>query len=531
MARRKSTSPKKAPPKSAAGTASTRSSGRGSAKSSGRRPATLRARTPARRSFDWAFWRRLRVPGTPAQRAWAGGFLLLIVAGLLFLGQLAGHREHLAAGLIARLHVALGWGAYAVPLALAAVGGWLIALGLGYRIRVPWLRLVGVGILLAIALGLTQRFGGLPTTQVGLARGGGAAGHWLDTTLSAALGGAGAAIVLIAVGLVALSLALEITLSEVLGAVALLARGWREAWARIRVERATPAPATLPLPLTAPSPAPARPADEPVAGSAEEPAPAPPRPRPQAPLAEEAPAVAPPPAKGKQAKTAPPAPEPPAEPEDLPAWQVEPGPWDVPRVEDVLKAYRDGHVNVSELRARSRLIEHTLVSLGVPVSVVEVNPGPAVTQFGLEPGYTERKDRQGRTTRSKVKVSRIQGLSNDLALALAASPIRIEAPVPGKSVVGVEVPNSEAALVGLRGVLESPEYRAMRSPLAVVGRDVSTSGGGRPRIAAPPADRRIHRGGQERLRERVDRLAPVPQLARGPAPPDGGSQAGGALRL
>ncbi len=90
-----------------------------------------------------------------------------------------------------------------------------------------------------------------------------------------------------------------------------------------------------------------------------------------------------------------------------------------------------------------------------------------MTQFGLEPGFTERTNRQGRTVRSKVKVERIQGLSNDLALALAASPIRIEAPVPGKAVVGVEVPNSTPAIVGLRGVLESPEYRAQRSPLAV----------------------------------------------------------------
>jgi S-DNA-T family DNA segregation ATPase FtsK/SpoIIIE len=90
---------------------------------------------------------------------------------------------------------------------------------------------------------------------------------------------------------------------------------------------------------------------------------------------------------------------------------------------------------LSDIREKTHIIEETLRSLGVPVTVVEVNPGPVVTQFGLEPGYVERRDR-GQGARVKVKVSRIAALSNDLALALAASSIRIEAPVPGKGIVG-----------------------------------------------------------------------------------------------
>jgi S-DNA-T family DNA segregation ATPase FtsK/SpoIIIE len=428
-------------------------------RAAGRRPASL---------MDAL--RRLRLPGSPAQRAWAGGFALLVLAALVFLGQLAGHREHLAAGLLERLHVALGWGAYAVPLALAAVGGALLARGLGVRFAVPWARLGGGVVVLGVALGLTERWGSLPATGEGLARGGGAAGNWLDATLTGALGGAGAAVVLLAVGLVGASLTLGLTLSEVVAALGRLAARLRATWDGLRARR--PAPSMPPLPLFEQAPDLAAPPPAPA-----EAPPAPPkRPRPAeaqgaqaAQDASSAPAARP-------AKAPKPAPVPPsaAPVEDLPAWRPEPGPWDVPRPADVLAAHRDGQVNVAELRARSRLIEHTLNALGVPVSVVEVNPGPAVTQFGLEPGYIERKDRQGRSTRSKVKVSRIQGLSNDLALALAASPIRIEAPVPGKSVVGVEVPNSEPALVGLRGVLESDEYRAQRSPLAVaLGRDVS----------------------------------------------------------
>ena len=83
--------------------------------------------------------------------------------------------------------------------------------------------------------------------------------------------------------------------------------------------------------------------------------------------------------------------------------------------------------------------------------MVEVNQGPAVTQFGLRPGTIVRKDRKGEEKHIKVRVSQIQALSNDLSLALAASPIRIEAPVPGRDFVGVEVPNVQISLVSLRG--------------------------------------------------------------------------------
>ncbi|NOZ26847.1 MAG: DNA translocase FtsK [Chloroflexi bacterium] len=120
-------------------------------------------------------------------------------------------------------------------------------------------------------------------------------------------------------------------------------------------------------------------------------------------------------------------------------------------------------------RDRANLIERTLSSFGVPVRVVEVNVGPAVTQFGVEPLYIERGGR-----RRKVRVSRIQALANDLALALAAPAVRIEAPVPGRPYVGIEVPNSNTALVNLRGIMESPEFQRLRSPLAIaLGRGVS----------------------------------------------------------
>ncbi|MCA9856413.1 MAG: hypothetical protein KC458_03960, partial [Dehalococcoidia bacterium] len=126
---------------------------------------------------------------------------------------------------------------------------------------------------------------------------------------------------------------------------------------------------------------------------------------------------------------------------------------------------------------RAQLIEQTLFSFGVDAKVVEINEGPTVTQFGVEPGWdvktktvTERDaagsvltdaDGQPRTnevevSRTRIRVNRITALQNDLALALAAPALRIEAPVPGKAMVGIEVPNGSTTVVTMRQILESP---------------------------------------------------------------------------
>lgn len=128
----------------------------------------------------------------------------------------------------------------------------------------------------------------------------------------------------------------------------------------------------------------------------------------------------------------------------------------------------------ADIRDKTRIIEETLESFGVPASVVETNQGPTVTQFGLDPGFIERRLAGGDVQRQRVRVARIASLVDDLALALAAAPIRIEAPVPGRSVVGLEVPNKEVSLVSLRAVMESPEFTSIDSQLAIaLGEDVS----------------------------------------------------------
>ena len=120
-----------------------------------------------------------------------------------------------------------------------------------------------------------------------------------------------------------------------------------------------------------------------------------------------------------------------------------------------------GEVKVSEadIKTKARIIENTLRSFNVEAVVREVNTGPAVTQFALEPGVG-------------VRVSRIIALEKDLALALAAPDIRIEAPIPGQSRIGIEVPNVSLQVVGLRGIMESEVFHSARGRLRIaLGRD------------------------------------------------------------
>jgi len=132
--------------------------------------------------------------------------------------------------------------------------------------------------------------------------------------------------------------------------------------------------------------------------------------------------------------------------------------------EDVSEAYQE-----EETEARARLIEETLALFNAPAKVVEVLRGPTVTLYGVEPGYVE--SRKGMT---KVRVSKIAALADDLALALSAKRVRIQAPVPGKGYIGIEVPNEQAAPVTLRQVLESDAFRQLKSPLRfALGKDVA----------------------------------------------------------
>lgn len=115
---------------------------------------------------------------------------------------------------------------------------------------------------------------------------------------------------------------------------------------------------------------------------------------------------------------------------------------------------------VGDLRANANIIKRTLESFGIAVEMGEINVGPTVTRYTLKPA-------------EGVKLSRITALNQDLSLALAAHPIRIEAPIPGKSFVGIEVPNKAAAIVRLGSLLLYPEFQKGGSLTFVIGRNLN----------------------------------------------------------
>jgi S-DNA-T family DNA segregation ATPase FtsK/SpoIIIE len=142
----------------------------------------------------------------------------------------------------------------------------------------------------------------------------------------------------------------------------------------------------------------------------------------------------------------------------------------LPPVEAILEPGSEQNLNEEMVRQQARIIEETLASLGAPVKVKEVNRGPVITQFGVEPLFVTNS--RGKQTR--VKVSKIASLADDLALALAAKTIRIQTPIPKKGLVGIEVPNQEISLVALRDIIESEAWERMDSRLRLgLGQDVS----------------------------------------------------------
>ncbi len=120
-----------------------------------------------------------------------------------------------------------------------------------------------------------------------------------------------------------------------------------------------------------------------------------------------------------------------------------------------------GKPSTGDIKANANIIKRTLQNFGISVEMGEVTIGPSVTQYTLKPA-------------EGMKLSRITGLQNDLSLALASHPIRIEAPIPGKSLVGIEIPNSTASLVGLHNLFAQEEFRKSERPLLLgLGRNVS----------------------------------------------------------
>jgi DNA segregation ATPase FtsK/SpoIIIE, S-DNA-T family len=337
------------------------------------------------------------------------------------------------------LGLAFGVGKYVFPLVLIGFGLWLVLRNFE---RVPQFaveRVFGYTLLFVILLAILHLLLVLATGEDAFSlaaqgRGGGYVGASVDQALQALLGQVGVVIALLAALVVALALALDVTILEMLRwipqSLSRLATNILDAWEeRSGGDEASPAAAPTSLPALN----------------------RPPSSRPAAPVVAGAPLVPQPAAAAA-----------------LPA--AEGRPWKLPLIDQVLD--RGGEVNYDDEidLSRAHLIEETLNSFGAPSKVIEINRGPTITQFGVEPDFIE--SRSG--GRMRVRVSKITSLADDLALALSARTIRIQAPVPGKGFVGIEVPNDEIALVALRDIIESEAHKRLKSPLRfALGQNVS----------------------------------------------------------
>ena len=366
------------------------------------------------------------------------GLILVFLAVITALTLLSLNRGRLIEGWLRLLRLGFGWGAYLMPLALGVLGGWLIIRNLRAQGGLDWGRVAGGGLTFLVLLALLHLL--YPTSEPKelalVGRGGGYLGFLVSETLRKNIGFWGAYIVLVAGGIGGIILLLELSLAAL---HKFLVEGWRALLKLSRPKACRPQPPPL---------RPERQPSRPIRARPSEPRPT----RPAPSLREEAAqATLPKPSRLDEERR-----------------------WDLPRIDEMLEESQEEVLSEAEIRLRASIIEEALENFGVPAKVVEVNRGPAVTQFGVEPGYIERRDHRGRIRKIKVKVSQISGLANDLALALSAAPIRIEAPVPGRPYVGIEVPNPRISLVALRSVMETPAYRDMDSPLkAALGRDVS----------------------------------------------------------
>ncbi len=436
-------------------------------KSGGRRPAHT---PPPPEPLRFRLLRRVLsyVGGPTGQQL---GALVLMLAGLLTIVTVAGLNSGRVVNAWARLLVFLfGWGAYPTGALLFALG----LLWLRHLTHRPtvwrWRPFVGLELVLVGLLALTQtilRQNGWWLVESG--RGGGVVGWAFSVFFSNYLGPLITGVLMALVALLGIGLAFDVTADD----LRTFARRLAEVW---ELQRATREPPSQPVAQVgqgvAISPIPARQRAEGKA-QAEEPEI---RTASRARAGSVPPAAAEPPPGAPPVTATPPAPVAVAPARTTPATTVPPPARELtlPPL-TLLKAPKPVGMDQEEIRRKSRLIEETLSQFGIPAQVTEVRPGPTVTQFGVAPGFIKRGGTEGEEER-KVRVSQIASLADDLALALAARSLRVEAPVPGRAVVGIEVPNAEIELVTLRSVLESEEYGRCHKPLCfAVGLDVAGS--------------------------------------------------------
>jgi S-DNA-T family DNA segregation ATPase FtsK/SpoIIIE len=394
-----------------------------SSKPAARGRASRAPQPPAQPSLS--FWERL----SPERRLDVIGTVLGALGFVILLGLISANRSVLVGGAILFLSQFFGWGVYVLPLGLLVFGLWLIFRKIE---RVPPLsveRAIGSLFLFLWLLTMLHSSVAGPDNAESVAltgMGGGYLGSLFVRLIWFSLGNAGALVAMTGWLVLALAMTLDVSVQD-------LFRKLDPLWARLRALLAR------------------------KVGSNAQPQPEQANENGYIPI------------------------KPSAEPA-VPTGAAVPAPtvlttttgasvihWTLPQSADILDASSAPAINEEFIQQRAHLIEETLASFGAPAQVVQISRGPTITQFGVEPLFV-----QSRGGQLRVRVSKIASLSDDLALALAAPRIRIQAPVPGHSYVGIEVPNDEMALVSLREVFESETFQRNRKSLSfALGKDVS----------------------------------------------------------
>ncbi len=400
--------------------------------------------------------------------------IFLALAGLLtLLSLLSTARGSVTGAWLDFLRNIAGLGTFLLPIALMGIGLWLVLRRIDRLPQISAERLAGIFLFYTNLLGWIHLFSGGGWELAVDGQGGGYIGALIERGLVGGLGKAGAVVVLLAWLLVALTMSLDLSIPD-------LFRSARRLAARIQDRLANPAGRLAERP-TAEQPGRSGMLSEPphtvLLGDL------PPgfHPLPQNGAGERV-------SNGKSGRLAQPRPftggtpvpassgpdateaTPPVASSVLSSSTAATVPnWALPSIEAILDPGDPVSVSSNLDKERARVIEETLASFGAPGHVVDIQNGPAITLFALEPDYQET--RNGRT---RVRVSKIVSLADDLALALAASRIRIQAPVPGRNYVGIEVPNMETSRVALRDVMESEPFRKIKSSLRfALGKNVS----------------------------------------------------------
>jgi S-DNA-T family DNA segregation ATPase FtsK/SpoIIIE len=378
-----------------------------------------------------SFWESL----SPERRLDVIGIILAILGILILLTLFASSRSDVTGSFIHFLRLFIGWGVYVLPVVLIVFGLWLILRKIE---RIPPLsleRTVGSVLLFLWLLTTLHTFEATPEMALVAAQdgvGGGHLGSFFERILGLSLGELGLVIVLIAWLLIALTMILDVTVQDLFRWFGPLMTSVKALLARM-VRKPVAAPDGNGLDARSNGYTPLN--QDAVPTSATGSLPLPVANLPTVTTTSSAPAIQ----------------------------------WVLPETADILDEGSAPAENEDFINQRAKLIQETLASFGAPAQVVEISRGPTITQFGVEPLFVET--RGGKT---RVRVSKIASLADDLALALAAPRIRIQAPVPGHSYVGIEVPNDEMTLVALREILESDTFQHNKTPLRLaLGQDVA----------------------------------------------------------